>query len=67
MNKNALEELIDQWMNDDSFRAELRLVPEGTVRARNIELNEDEWAALRSVDWNMSDEALQARVSKAGG
>ena len=61
-----MEELIDQWMNDDSFRAELRRDAEATVRARNIELNEDEWAALRSVDWSLSDEALQARVSKAG-
>ena len=60
-----MEKLIDQWMNDESFRTELRRDPEGAVRARNIELNEDEWATLRSVDWSMSDEALQARVTKA--
>jgi hypothetical protein len=65
MTKDGMEQLIDQWMNDDAFRAELRRDPEGTVRARNIELNEDEWTALRSVDWSQSDEALQARVTKA--
>jgi hypothetical protein len=64
VNNTAMEKMIDQWMNDESFRAELRRDPEGTVRARNIELNEDEWAAVRSVDWSLSDEALHARVSK---
>ena len=50
------------------FRAELRRDPEGTVRARNIELNEDEWAALRSVDWSLSDEAAAgAREQEQGG
>jgi len=61
----AIEQVIDQWMNDESFRAELRRDPEGTVRARNFQLNEDEWAALRSVDWSLSDEALHARISRA--
>jgi hypothetical protein len=66
VNNTAIEQLIDQWMNDETFRAELRRDPEGTVRARKLDLNEDEWAALRSVDWSLSDEALQARVTKAG-
>ena len=65
MSKLSMEELLDQWMNDESFRADLRRDPEATIRGRNIELNEDEWAALRSVDWSLSDEALQARVTKA--
>ena len=66
MNNTAIEQLIDQWMNDETFRAELRHDTEATVRARNIDLNEDEWAALRSIDWSQSDEALQARVTKMG-
>ena len=66
MSKLSMEELVDRWMNDESFRSDLRRDPEGTVRAGNIELNEDEWTALRAVDWSLSDEALQARVTKAG-
>ena len=67
MSRPAMEELMDQWMNDESFRAQMRSDPEGTVRGRNIDLSTDEWAALRAVDWNLPDEQLQARVSKAGG
>ena len=66
MDRRAMEELMDQWMNDEAFRAQMRSDPEGTVRGRNIEFSADEWAALRAVDWNLPDEQLQARVSKMG-
>lgn len=65
MNQN-LETLIDRWMNDISFREALRADPAGTVRSTGIELTEDEWMALRAIDWNASDEELQARVSRGG-
>jgi len=57
---------MDRWINDPAFRAELRSDPEGAVNRAGVELSEDEVAALRSTDWSLSDEQLQARVSKAG-
>ena len=64
MSRAAVEELIDRWMNDPAFRSELRSDPEGAVRRAGADLSQDEWAALRAVDWNLPDEELQARTNK---
>ncbi len=66
MSQSAVEILIDRWMNDPAFREGLRADPEAAVRSTGVELSEDEWTALRSVDWSATDEELQSRVSKAG-
>jgi hypothetical protein len=55
---------MDRWMNEPNFRDEIRRNPEGTVRRMNLELDEDEWAALRNMDWTLPDEELQARANK---
>jgi hypothetical protein len=65
MSREAVESLIDRWINEPAFRQDLRTDPEGAVRRSGAELAEDEWAALHKVDWSLSDEELQARVSKA--
>jgi hypothetical protein len=44
----------------------LRQDPEGTVRRSGADLDEEDWKAVRSLDWNLSDEELLARVSKSG-
>ena len=64
MSRKSVEQLLDRWINDQTFREQLRADPEGTVRRSGAQLNEDEWAALRAVDWTQSDEDLQARNSK---
>jgi hypothetical protein len=66
MSRQAVEELMDRWMNEPEFRQQMKNDPEGTVRATGVELDETEWSALRSMDWNASDEELQARASKYG-
>jgi hypothetical protein len=66
MSRETIEQLIDRWMDDPAFRAAVREDPEGTVRSSGLELDEDEWAALRSVDWSLSDEELTVRASKTG-
>lgn len=63
MSRVAVEDLIDRWINEPSFRAEIRQDPEGAVRRTGLELTEDEWAALRNVDWQLSDEELTARAN----
>ena len=66
MSREAVNELFDRWVNDAGFRQEVRTDAEGAVRRTRAQLNEDEWAALRTVDWNLPDAELQARVSKMG-
>ena len=64
MSREAVNELFDRWVNDAAFRQDVRTDAEGTVRRTGALLDEDEWAALRTVDWNQPDVELQARVSK---
>jgi hypothetical protein len=62
MSRASVEQLMDRWINEPAFAAQLRKDPEGAVRGMNVELNEDEWAALRRVDWSLSDEELRLRA-----
>ena len=66
MSREAVNELFDRWMNDAGFRQEVRTDAEAAVHRAGAHLDEDEWAALRTVDWNQPDTELQARVSKFG-
>jgi hypothetical protein len=66
MSMQAVETLLDRWMNEPGFREALRQDPEGAVRATGLVLSADEWDALRAVDFSLSDEELQARVSRGG-
>src|SRR5262249_5442576 len=62
--REQMEQLIDRWVDDPAFRAAVRQGPEGAVRGTGLELNADEWAAVRSIDWSLSDEELSSRASK---
>jgi len=66
MSREAVEQLMDRWMNEPAFREQLRTDPESTVRASGVELDDDEWTAVREMDWSLPDEELMARASKAG-
>ncbi len=63
MSQAAVQTLVDRWLNDATFRGALRADPDGAVRAAGVELDGDEWAALRAIDWNASDADLEARMS----
>ncbi len=67
MNRQAVETLMDRWINEPAFRTQMRQDPEGAVKRSGVELNDEEWAALRSIDWSLSDTELQTRVSKYAG
>lgn len=60
MSREAVEMLIDRWLNEPGFRPEMRRDPEWTVQRSGVALDEDERAALRSIDGRLSDE--QRRV-----
>jgi len=63
MSYEGVRALSDRWGNDPAFRAALRANPEATVRGGNFDLNEDEMAVLRSIDWSKSDDELTAEYS----
>jgi len=65
MASQAVTQLIDKWMKEPRFRTELRRDPEGVVKKTGCQLTEEEWAAFRQIDWKLSDEELEQRVTKA--
>lgn len=65
MSRETVGILLDRWINEPAFRDELRHNPVGTVEKIGLALDEEEWAALKSVDWSLSDEELRVRMSKA--
>lgn len=67
MEQDAVSTLMDKWMNDEGFRAAVRKDPEGTVKATGVTLTDDQWKALRAIDWSKSDEELTARASNQAG
>jgi hypothetical protein len=66
MSRAAIGTLIDRWLNEPEFRAAMRVDPQAAVRDSGAELNAEEWAALREIDWNLPDEELNSRLSKMG-
>jgi hypothetical protein len=65
MSRQAVESLIDKWISDPAFREGMRKDAEATVRMAGVELDRDEWSALRAVDWTLPDEELRTRLSGA--
>ena len=67
MDQTVVTQLMDKWMNDEGFRASLRKDPEGTIKATGVTLDDEQWRAVRNIDWSKSDEELTARASNSGG
>ena len=63
MSRQAVESLLDKWTGDPEFRAAMRQDAEGSVRTLGVDLDQDEWSALRAVDWSLPDEELRTRLS----
>lgn len=63
-NQETMQQLADQFMNDADFREQMRKDPEGTAERSGYELDEEDRQALKSMDWDQSDQELKERVSK---
>jgi hypothetical protein len=63
----VVEELMDRWMNDPSFKDRVKTDPAGALRSCGIEPNEKLVAAMRDVDSGSSAEQLRERIVKWGG
>ena len=64
MSYESVGKLVDLWMGDAGFREQIKKDPQAAARKAGVQLSEEELTALRGVDWSLSDEQLQARVSK---
>ncbi|MBI4371666.1 MAG: hypothetical protein HY552_05145 [Elusimicrobia bacterium] len=67
MDQQKIKTLMDRWTADAEFRRELRANPEDAVRKAGVELDAEEKAALRAMDWRLPDRELETRISKAFG
>ena len=56
--------LLDRWVEDEGFRTQMRSDPIGAAASTGIELSEKDTEFLRSVDWTLSDEELEALLEK---
>ncbi len=65
MDQQVVSTLMEKWMNDDAFREGIRKDPEGTIKATGVNLDEEQWKAVRSINWNSSNEELATRASKS--
>ena len=63
-NPDSVRQLADRFMNDASFREQMKQDPEGAAEGSSLPLDEEDKQALRSIDWSGSDEELHERVSK---
>ena len=63
-NQEAMQQLTDRFMNDAGFREQMKQDPEGAAQRSGFALDEENRQALKSIEWNQSEEELQARVSK---
>jgi len=65
MSRAALELLLDRWMNDPAFRTAFQTDAAAAVRSSGVELNDEEWGALRRLEQTWKDGQLQPRVFKS--
>jgi len=64
MSREAIEALVERWMDDPASRTALRADTEAAVRSIGVELDEDVGAAVRNIDWSLSDDDLASRANK---
>lgn len=64
MSYETIGKLVDRWVEDKDFRKQVRRNAEMAVRESGIQLTPDEWTVLHRIDWKVSDEQLQERISK---
>jgi hypothetical protein len=65
MSDQGMQMLLERWTEDESFRKDLRSDPEGAASNIGADLSEEQREFLRSVDWTLSDQELEALLNKA--
>lgn len=64
MSYEQVGKLVDKWINDQEFRKQLKSNLQEAVKKSGVSLTQEEWTALKKIDWNKSDQDLQSLISK---
>jgi hypothetical protein len=64
MSSSALSAVMDRFMNDEQFRAQMCSNPDLALRESGLQLSAEERAAVLTTDWVQAGEELTDRVSK---
>ncbi|SMF78925.1 hypothetical protein SAMN06265365_13423 [Tistlia consotensis] len=67
MSEEIVMTIVDRYVSDETFRAEVRADPEAAIRNAGFELGDEERALLKSIDFSQTDEQLSARMAASGG
>jgi hypothetical protein len=60
----AIQMVLDRWVEDEAFRGKLRADPEGAAKQIGADLTDPDREALRGIDWSLPDEELEALLEK---
>ena len=63
MSRQALEQLVNRWTEDQAFREELRRDPDRAILGTGLQFDDAEWAVLRDTDWSLPDDELKTRMA----
>jgi hypothetical protein len=64
MSEQGARMIADRWVEDESFREQLRRDPESAARSIGADLDAEQMEYLRSLDWSLSDEQLEELINK---
>ncbi|MEQ8813584.1 MAG: Os1348 family NHLP clan protein [Thalassobaculum sp.] len=63
MSEEIVKAIVDKYVADETFRAEVRADPEGAIRSAGFDLDDEERALLKSIDFTQTDEQLSERLA----
>ena len=64
MAHNGVDQLVQKYLNEPGFKAQMQKNPEAAVKSAGISLSADEWVTVRNVVMTTSDDGLRQRISK---
>jgi putative modified peptide len=67
IDSRTLENLLDRWMNDPSFKEQFQSDPEAALRSCGIEATDEIIKAMKMAGSNASVESLRDRIVKGTG
>jgi hypothetical protein len=64
MDKQSGQMLLDRWVEDESFRSQMRSDAVSAAGSIGAELSTEDIEFLRSIDWTLSDQELEQLLEK---
>ena len=64
MSEQGAQMIADRWVEDESFRQQLRQDPQAAATSIGADLDAEQVEFLRSMDWSQSDDQLEQLLNK---